>query len=213
MNPATVTATSFKVVGPGGAAVAGTVMYVASGSVATFYSDCESCAQCAIYGNDHHGGTRSGQPCECVGSPVYVELYNRNRDNNTRPTVISTVPGNLATDVPINQIIHATFSEGIAPATVNATNFTVSAPGGVSVAGVVTYDSGSSVVTFAPAAGLANNTKYTATIKTGITDLSGNILANDYVWTFTTVLASVIVPPTVITTTPANGSLWCGHWQ
>jgi hypothetical protein len=47
-------------------------------------------------------------------------------------------------------------------------------------------DSTQTVATFTPAAVLAPNTQFTATITTAATSLAGNILGNNYAWTFTT---------------------------
>jgi hypothetical protein len=122
----------------------------------------------------------------------------------TPPTVISTVPVNLATGVPINQALTATFSVAMTPATIDTTTFTLTAAGGASVTGVVTYVASGSVATFTPAASLASNTVYTATITTGAQNLAGTGLAQNYVWTFTTAAAPVVIPPTVTSTVPAD---------
>jgi Bacterial Ig-like domain len=82
----------------------------------------------------------------------------------TPPTVISTNPLNNATGVPTNQAVSATFSKPMDPATINSTNFTVTATGGATVAGAVTYAVVGNTATFAPAANLAAG-PYTATIK------------------------------------------------
>ncbi|MEP7286630.1 MAG: Ig-like domain-containing protein [Chloroflexota bacterium] len=49
-----------------------------------------------------------------------------------------------------------------------------------------------SIYTFKPKPGLAGGTKYTITIKKGLTDVSGSVLANDVTATFTTVGPRVI---------------------
>jgi len=60
--------------------------------------------------------------------------------------------------------------------------------GSTPIDGTVTY--AGNVGTFNPASNLANNTTYTATIKTLVMDLAGNALASDKVWSFTTVAAA-----------------------
>jgi hypothetical protein len=86
------------------------------------------------------------------------------------------------------QLVVATFSAAMNPATINSTTFTLTAPGTppVAVAGTVSYDAASDAATFTPTSPLALNTLYTATITTGAQDLAGDPLASDYVWTFTT---------------------------
>jgi hypothetical protein len=116
----------------------------------------------------------------------------------TAPAVSSTTPVNGATNVSIDQALSATFSESMNPATISATTFTLTATGGSSVAGTVTYASG--VATFTPSASLANGTQYTATITTGAQNLAGTSLASNYVWTFTTIVPA----PTVVSVIPVN---------
>jgi hypothetical protein len=59
---------------------------------------------------------------------------------------------------------------------------------------------------FAPSNNLSPNTIYTATITIGAKDLAGNALANNHVWSFTTGAATVVTPPTVSSTDPANAA-------
>jgi Ice-binding-like/Bacterial Ig-like domain len=117
------------------------------------------------------------------------------------PTVTSTSPVNLATNVPINVKPTATFSKAMDPLTITATTFTL-ARGATNVGGVVTLDALSNTATFTPAAPLLANTVYTATISTGAEDLGGTPLAANYSWSFTT--AASIVAPTVTSTSPLN---------
>ena len=57
----------------------------------------------------------------------------------------------------------------------------------------MTLNPAGTIATFTPSAPLADNTTYTATLTTAITDVAGNALAADHVWTFTTAVAGV--PP------------------
>jgi uncharacterized repeat protein (TIGR02543 family) len=117
------------------------------------------------------------------------------------PTVVSTDPADAATGVALTKQIAATFSKTMDATTVTTSTFTIK-QGAISVTGFVSY-SGTTAI-FAPASNLAPNTLYTATITTGAKDLAGNALANNYVWSFTTGAAAVIIPPTVILTDPLN---------
>ncbi len=87
----------------------------------------------------------------------------------------------------------------MAPATINATTFTVMGPGATPVAGTVSYTG--TTATFTPAASLASNSVYVATITTGAQDPLGNALAANVVWSFTT------GAPTVVSTVPAAGAV------
>lgn len=103
--------------------------------------------------------------------------------DTTAPTVSSVIPADTATDVTLNQKIKATFSEAMNPATITTTNFKVTAAS-VVVPGVLTYLG--NTATFSPTSPLAPSTTFTVSILTASTDLAGNALAQDFVWSFTT---------------------------
>ncbi len=122
----------------------------------------------------------------------------------TPPIVTSTDPLNVATGVPLNQKIAATFSKTMDATTITSSTYTLM-QGTTPVSGYVS-NSGT-IATFAPTSNLLPNTTYTATVTTGAKDLTGNALANNYVWSFTTGVASIITPPTVISTDPLNNGI------
>ena len=105
-------------------------------------------------------------------------------DDTTAPTIISTTPATSASSVARNSTITATFNEDMFATTVDASSFTLS--NSVNVNGAVTFDGGTNVATFTPSNDLAVLASYTATLSTAITDLSGNALATNYNWSFTT---------------------------
>ncbi|MHB1688960.1 MAG: Ig-like domain-containing domain, partial [Ignavibacteriaceae bacterium] len=121
----------------------------------------------------------------------------------TPPTVSSTDPANVATGVPFNQKIAATFSKTMDASTITTATFTLM-QGTTFVSGTVSYTG--TTATYIPSSNLTPNTTYTATITTGAKDLAGNALAKNYVWSFTTGAAPVITPPTVSSTDPANAA-------
>lgn len=115
-----------------------------------------------------------------------------------RPLVVSTDPINGAFNVPLNKVITATFSENMDPSSINNTTFLIK-NGTATIPGTITYTG--RVASFVPTGGLASNTLYTGTITIGARDISGNTLASDYTWTFTTIPPVVIppvIPPTLI---------------
>ena len=125
-------------------------------------------------------------------------------------TVLSTSPLAAATGVCPNTTINATFAvpSGLRlnPLTVNATNFTLvgPAPGLVPVtAATIGVDSATGrIATFTPAAALAANTSYSATLlggATGVKDLAipANAMAANSTWTFTTGASSCVTPPAI----------------
>jgi hypothetical protein len=117
------------------------------------------------------------------------------------PTVSSTDPVNSATDVAFNQKIAATFSWAMDGSTITTSTFTLM-QGTTPVPGFVSYTG--TTATFAPTNNLEPNTLYTVTITTGVKDLAGNALTNNYVWSYITGSAAVVTPPTVSSTDPAN---------
>jgi hypothetical protein len=102
--------------------------------------------------------------------------------DTTHPTVTATTPLDTATDVALNGVVTATFSEYMNPSTISPTTFTLS-NGATNVPGTVTYSG--TTATFIPSSNLTYSATYTATITSGVTDLEGNNLITPKVWTFT----------------------------
>ena len=200
MNPSTINTKSFVVTGPGGTSVAGTVTYAATGSVATFTPAADLAYGSVYTATITTGATDQASPANPLAAN-YVWTFT-SVAAPAPPTVVSTAPSNGTTSVPVNQAIAATFSMAMDPATIDAATFEVAGPGGSAVAGTVTYTPFGSVATFTPAANLAYNTLYTATITTSATNSAGTPLAGNYGWSFTTITP----PPTVVSTFPANGA-------
>src|SRR5680860_551182 len=100
------------------------------------------------------------------------------------PLVVSTVPEDGDFDIPLNQIITATFNEKMNPATITGASFTVGANSAL-IDGTVSYTDSTAV--FTPSSLLDEDTEYTGTITTLAKDKRGNALQEDYVWTFTTI--------------------------
>jgi Ice-binding-like/Bacterial Ig-like domain len=118
----------------------------------------------------------------------------------TAPVVVSFTPSNGATAVPVASLITAAFTKAMNPTSINTSTFTVVGPTGATVTGAVTYSG--TTATFTPAALLAASSVYTATITTGAKDSTGNALASNFVWSFTTGTV-----PTVISTNPVNAAV------
>lgn len=138
--------------------------------------------------------------------------------DTTRPRVALTVPATTSpgptAGTATNTAITAVFTENMAPASISAASFTLSCSAPcVAPAGAVTYVVGNRTAIFKPAAALAANTTYVATVTTGATDLAGNALAgnqaalpaaSDHRWTFTT--AAVAAPTGNVTVQSSNPS-------
>jgi len=134
---------------------------------------------------------------------VFANGCKKDEDPGIHPVVTSTNPINKATNVAISSRISATFSVPMKSSTFTNTNFTLK-QGTAVVSGIVAYSD--TIASFTPAALLAPNTLYTATITTGIKDVTGKSLAKDYVWSFTTGAIADKTLPTVTLTDPLNNA-------
>lgn len=119
------------------------------------------------------------------------------------PTVTSTGPADLATGVGTTAPITATFSEPMDEVTVNTITFTlkqgtIRVPASVSISG--------SHATLIPAVRLDSNMTYTAEVTNSVTSLGGIRMVAAKSWSFTTVAAGAVPPPTVTTTFPASAA-------
>lgn len=130
------------------------------------------------------------------------------------PLVASTNPANLATGVPLNQVITITFNEAMDPASIAPTAFSLTGPVGsgriaggsksaAEISGSLTYDAATYTMSFTPSPKLNSNSTYTGTVATSVKDLTGNSLQVSYVWTFST---GTTVLPSVVSTDPVNNA-------
>jgi hypothetical protein len=181
MDSSSITTTTFTLK-QGTTAVAGTLSY--AGRTATFTPTANLAASTLYTSTITTGATDlAGNP---LGSNFAWTFTTGTGSNASAPTVTSTVPAASAAGVGINQTINATFSTGMDPSTINTGTFTVAGPGVTPVTGTVTYNATSNVATFTPTSSLTSSATFTATVTTGAKDLSGNPLAANKVWTFTT---------------------------
>jgi hypothetical protein len=114
------------------------------------------------------------------------------------PEVSSTDPLNNAVGVAQNKVVALTFSKAMDPLTITTSTFTLK-QGTTAVAGAVAYSG--TTATFTPTNNLSSNTVYTATVTTGAKDATGNAIAANKVWSFTT-----DVSPDVNSTDPLNNA-------
>ena len=117
----------------------------------------------------------------------------------TPPTISYVYPAKGVSYVSTNATITVSFSEPVDFRTVTNASFLVSGPSG-SIEGNV--QSGGNNIAFTPSINLPYQSTISVTITSAIKDLSGNALASDYTWTFTTAVQPDTTPPTVVTTDP-----------
>ena len=220
MAASSLTATSFKLTGPGATAVTGAVSYASRTATFTptavlaFSTTYTATLTTAV--TDAEGNALAGNQGVFPAASNYVWTFTTGlAPDITRPQVTLTAPVTTnpgpTLNIAINTAITATFTEAMAPATISGTSFTVTGPALTAVAGAVTY--ATNTATFTPTAALAYSTTYTATITTAATDLADNQLAgnqgtlpaaSNYKWTFTTGLAPDTTRPRVTVTLPVT---------
>jgi methionine-rich copper-binding protein CopC len=121
--------------------------------------------------------------------------------DTTPPAVTSTNPADTETEVPLTATVTAVFSEEMKSSTLSTSTFKIN-DGSKDIAGSVTYEN--KTATFIPTQNLGYDITYTATVITGVTDLAGNALQADKVWSFTTISQPDIIPPAVNSVFPAD---------
>src|SRR6202046_4985653 len=201
MNATTINTSTFTVAGPGGPLVGGPAPV--PGTTASF-TPTAALAQSTQYTATITTGAKNPRGNSLASDFVWMFT------TGTIPTVISTNPLNGAINVAISKKITATFSQAMNPTTVMAAGtFTVAVAGvgGAAVPGAVTYVAATNTATFAPTANLLPSTQYTGTSSTWAPRATGNALAANFVWSFTTGTTADATPPTVIATIPASGAM------
>ncbi len=205
MDPATLTTASFTLTCLGGLPGAGVtgISYPASNMATLAIPD-------GLPSDDTCTATVTTAAMDDTGIPLdsdYVWSFDTgSTGDNTAPTVSGTIHADGATDVAINSKVGATFSEAMDPATITDANFTLrETASGDAVAGTVSYSGVDAL--FIPTSNLLPGTEYTVTVKgapSGVKDLAGNLLLNDFVINWTTALVADTTPPTVTLVNPAD---------
>jgi hypothetical protein len=177
MDGATINGTTFTLK-QGATSIAGIVTY--SGTIASFTPTLPLTA------NTVYTGTITTGAKNLAGVAIASNyVWNFTTGIILAPIVTITDPLNNATGVAFNKIVTATFNMPMDALTISATTFTLKI-GSTAVLGSVTYSG--STATFTSSSNLLPNTTYTATVTTGAKNVAGIPLANDYVWSFSTVV-------------------------
>ena len=132
---------------------------------------------------------------------AFVSCKNSNEPDIDVPTVVSSSPKNNATKIPTSTNVEFTFSEAMAPLTIDSTTVTL-AEGTTKVASIVSYVNSKATIT--PTNELANNTLYTATVKKGAKSALDVSLESDFTIKFTTAAFVDNTPPIVNSTIPLS---------
>jgi hypothetical protein len=217
MNPNTINSANFALkVTTGGAGVSGTVGYLPSTNQLVFVPSAGSVPVNLLPDTEYTatitGGASGVTDLYGTGMTALTYTWQFHTVAGTSviaPELVSSVPGDTAVgvpavNVPLNQAVSATFSEGMNTQTLRA-DFLVYATldsTKTPIAGSLRYSPSTFIATFTPTLPFAVSTSYTATV-VGATDLFGNVLGNSptapytNTWTFTTG-TTLVVPPVVL---------------
>ncbi len=181
----TIDTTSFTVTDPNESLLAGTVVYDSTSKTAIFDA------------NLNFLPTTLYTATVTTAATVYVWSFTTGTESDidtTAPTVVTANPllDGSVTDFPINRSVSANFSEELDPTTITTSSFKLfnvaDSANPVSVSGAVSYSD--KVATFTPNVDLNPGEEYSARLITNgndpITDLAGNELEANKVWSFTT---------------------------
>jgi glucuronoarabinoxylan endo-1,4-beta-xylanase len=189
MTASSITSATFTLAGPGATAVAGTITYAATGSVATFTP-----FALLAYSTQYTATITTGAANSSGTALAANYSWTFTTAAAPVPAVGFTSPASNAVNIAASSSLNVQFTQPMNASTITSSTFTLTVTGGAAVTGTVTYSAGGQcgllcppTVTFTPSANLAYNTQYTATITTGAQDSAGVALAANYVWTFTTV--------------------------
>ena len=207
MDPATLNTGTVLLACPSASPVAGTVTYEPNSRVVSFVPlgllpVSTLCVATVTTGAQ-----------DAVGVPMssdFVWSFETAASADTQaPLVTGFVPA-LNAVAATNAQITVSFNEDMAPLSLNTASLMLNATvGNVPISGTVSYAVGARTATFTPTnpALLPANTDFTATVSTLATDLAGNPLAANTVWTFSTANALDSTAPLVSLTLPAPGNL------
>ncbi|MGD8747439.1 MAG: Ig-like domain-containing protein, partial [Balneolaceae bacterium] len=196
MDPSTINSNTFRV-SQNGSAVNGSLSY--SGSTAIFSPDSDfdfnsTYAVTVTTGVQDLAGNN-------MASSVSWSFTTASPPDNTPPQISSTNPADNQKDLPINTSITVTFSEDMDPSSINNNTF-ILRQGSTGISGTISYSS--KTASFTPSGDLAFGTTYTAIITSGVKDLAGNSLQNNYSWSFTTGKEPDNTAPQLTSTDPAD---------
>src|SRR4029078_1980797 len=133
-------------------------------------------------GNGH--GYFTGDPDSFPEPLLYVGSFSSG--DTIPPTVVSTIPADGATSIPVNTWVQGTFSEPMLSSSITPSTFTLAPSGSpTNVAGTVWLSGDGKTAKLDQASNLSPSTTYVARLTTGVKDLFGNAMTTTKTWTFT----------------------------
>lgn len=207
MDPASLNGNTFTLACPAALPVIGTVRYDASSHVAILSPASRLPVSTRCVATITKGAKDSS------GVPLATDFVwafdTSSAIDSGSPSVSGYTPA-LDAIAPLNTQVIVTFSEDMAPETINASSVTLRTTlSQVPITGTVSYSTGARTATFTPLnpSLLPGSTSFTATVSTLATDLAGNPLIADYVWSFSTANAMDSEAPRVTLLNPGDASI------
>jgi fibronectin type 3 domain-containing protein len=139
-----------------------------------------------------------------TGTELQADMVRPVTQDTTAPTIAGRTPANGTVDVNVFDTVMATFNEAMDPASITTSTIQLTTAGGTAVPASVAYDGVTGTATLTPTTRLAYATTYVAKVKggaAGAKDASGNAVAADNTWTFTTAGAP---SPVLVLSSPSN---------
>ena len=130
---------------------------------------------------------RDGAGNLTTATPITVTVDNP--ADTTPPLVSAITPLDGASAVSVNTNVAVIFNEPLSVTTISTSTFELRDSANNVVSATVSYDGPTRTATLNPTSTLSNTSQYTATViggLTGVTDVAGNALVSDEVWSFTT---------------------------
>jgi Domain of unknown function (DUF4082)/Bacterial Ig-like domain/Secretion system C-terminal sorting domain len=195
MNASTINTTTFKLKNEDGQLIPATVSYNASLRKATLKP------LAALSGSGKYKATIKGG-----GSGVKDTHGNALQSNykwkftidgpsdGVPPVIMSVSPINNSENVSISATLKAVFSEPMNASLINSSTVELMDGSGSPVSAGISYDAATMTANVVPSSPLAYSMSYTAKVKggaTGVKDMAGNAMINDYLWNFSTVPVSI----------------------
>jgi hypothetical protein len=206
MDPATVNISTIELRDPSNALVPAIVFYEAS-SFTALLNPVVDLAPRVTYTARVRGGSTDPRVKDLAGNALAADVTWSFTTTPVPLKVFVTLPSDTSTGVPTTIAPLAYFTKQLDPASVNATTVLLTDKAGAPVPFNLFLDQERFKVRLVPAAALQPEQKYKVTLKggpaaTSITDIDGETLADDVVFSFTTAPAPPQIPVSSIFAPP-----------
>jgi methionine-rich copper-binding protein CopC/uncharacterized protein YdeI (BOF family) len=183
MDPLSLNTTNFTLTGASSGPVSGSVSYTETTHTAVFTPNS------ALGETEIYTATLSTSVQDIYEIPLAAAeswSFTTGDLDTTAPTIMTRFPAPDAVDVPASTPVVVTFSEDLAPGSLDLDHFILTDPYGV-VPADFDYNPATFTVTLTPEASLLYTTQYTMTVTADTSDYAGHpIGTEDDAWTFST---------------------------